>query len=293
MKLAVLSLLLSGAAAFTVPQAPAFSTRLFEEAEAAEEVEVAAPVEAAPTYECISKEAVLAAPNTIEVGRVWDPLGLAENAGPETLAWYRHAEVKHGRVAMAAFVGWWVVGAGIRLPGQLATDLDFASIPSKGLEAWDAVPGWGKVQMLLFAGLIEFHDELFHSRRGTHYLRGGIPGKVSLMKIFWRSLTLYIAFFINFSFNIVINFDSLLYRTWFQDFTIPLDSPTRSLKRPRQRDVTVRSRMDVLLCLELPDSTRLSQSRDPFPFSLHANQLISENARLTMTISPYRGLRPV
>lgn len=177
MKLAVFSLLLSGAAAFTIPQAPAFSTRLFEEAEAAEEVEVAAPVEAAPAYECISKEAVLASPNTIEIGQLWDPLGLAENAGPETLAWYRHAEVKHGRVAMAAFVGWWVVGAGIRLPGQLATDLDFASIPSKGLEAWDAVPGWGKVQMLLFAGLIEFHDELFHSRRGTHYLRGGIPGK--------------------------------------------------------------------------------------------------------------------
>jgi hypothetical protein len=29
----------------------------------------------------------------------------------------------------------------------------------------------------LFAGLIEFHDELFFSKRGTHYLKGGIPGK--------------------------------------------------------------------------------------------------------------------
>lgn len=53
----------------------------------------------------------------------------------------------------------------------------FASIPSKGIEAWDAVPGIGKVQMLLFAGLIELHDELFFSRRGDHYLRGGTPGK--------------------------------------------------------------------------------------------------------------------
>ncbi len=176
MKLAVLSLLLSGATAFTVPQAPAFSTKLFEEAEAVEEV--AAPVVEEPTYECISKEAILASPNTIEFGSVWDPLGLADQAGEETLAWYRHAEVKHGRVAMAAFVGWWAVGSGLRLPGALSSEIDFASIPSKGLEAWDAVPGWGKVQMLLFAGLIEFHDELFHSRRGTHYLRGGIPGKV-------------------------------------------------------------------------------------------------------------------
>ena len=32
--------------------------------------------------------------------------------------------------------------------------------------------------MLLFAGLIEFHDELFYSRRGTHYMKGGVPGKV-------------------------------------------------------------------------------------------------------------------
>lgn len=80
---------------------------------------------------------------------------------------------------MAAFVGWWAVAAGARIPGELAFGVDFASLPSKGLDAWDAVPGWGKVQMLLFAGLIEFHDELFHSRRGTHYMKGGIPGKVS------------------------------------------------------------------------------------------------------------------
>jgi hypothetical protein len=98
----------------------------------------------------------------------------------ETLAWFRHSEVKHGRVAMAAFVGWWAVGAGLRFPGELAHGLAFSSIPSKGLEAWDAVPGWGKAQLLLFAGLIEFHDEIFHTKRGEggHYLRGGIPGKV-------------------------------------------------------------------------------------------------------------------
>ncbi|KAL3893690.1 MAG: hypothetical protein SGARI_007999, partial [Bacillariaceae sp.] len=78
---------------------------------------------------------------------------------------------------MAAFVGWCVTGAGVRFPGELAHGLSFSDIPSKGLEAWDAIPGWGKAQMLLFAGLIEFHDELFFSRRGTHYMRGGTPGK--------------------------------------------------------------------------------------------------------------------
>ena len=151
--------------------------------EAAEEEAAPAPAPAAPTYTCMSREAILAEPNTIEFGQKWDPLGLSDLGSDETIAWFRHAEVKHGRVAMAAFVGWWAVGAGLRLPGELATGLDFASIPSKGIEAWDAVPGWGKAQMLLFAGLIEFHDELFHSRRGDHYLRGGVPGKVSISYI--------------------------------------------------------------------------------------------------------------
>ncbi|KAL9188454.1 hypothetical protein ACHAXT_006832 [Thalassiosira profunda] len=125
----------------------------------------------------LSKEQILSEPDTTEFGGVWDPLGLAEIGSDETIAWYRHAEIKHGRVAMAAFVGWWAVGAGLRLPGELAYGVNFADIPSKGLEAWDAVPGWGKAQMLLFAGLIELHDELFFSRRGTHYMRGGTPGK--------------------------------------------------------------------------------------------------------------------
>ena len=189
MKLSLLTFAaLAGASSAFVPApqanvarvaAPAF---MAEEEPAAEEAEEAAPAPApaAPTYTCMSREAILAEPNTIEFGQKWDPLGLSDLGSDETIAWFRHAEVKHGRVAMAAFVGWWAVGAGLRLPGELATGIDFASIPSKGLEAWDAVPGWGKAQMLLFAGLIEFHDELFHSRRGEggHYLRGGVPGKV-------------------------------------------------------------------------------------------------------------------
>lgn len=129
---------------------------------------------------CLSREKILSEPDTTEFGKIWDPLGLAEMGSDETIAWYRHAEVKHGRVAMAAFTGWWAVGSGLRFPGELAHGLDFSSIPSKGLEAWDAVPGWGKAQMLLFAGLIELHDEIFFSRRGTHYMKGGTPGKVCI-----------------------------------------------------------------------------------------------------------------
>ncbi len=125
-----------------------------------------------------TREEILSSPNTIEFGKVWDPLGLADLGGDETISWFRHSEVKHGRICMAAFVGWWAVAAGSHFPGQLSYGIDFESLPTKGLEAWDAVPGWGKAQMLLFAGLIEFHDELFASKRDTHYMRGGTPGKV-------------------------------------------------------------------------------------------------------------------
>jgi hypothetical protein len=124
-----------------------------------------------------TKAEILKEPDTTEFGKVWDPLGLADLGSDATLSFFRHSEVKHGRIAMAAFVGWWVTGAGIRLPGELAPGLDFASIPSKGLDAWEAIPGWGKAQFLILAGLIEFHDELFFSTRGTHYMKGGIPGK--------------------------------------------------------------------------------------------------------------------
>lgn len=133
---------------------------------------------APPPVTCVTKEEILSEGASIELGNnIWDPAGLADLGGDSTLAWFRHSEVKHGRVAMAAFVGWWAVGAGLHFPGQLAEGLPFDSIPKTGLDAWDAVPGIGKVQMLLFAGLIEFHDELFFSRRGDHYMRGGTPGK--------------------------------------------------------------------------------------------------------------------
>jgi hypothetical protein len=51
---------------------------------------------------CISKSEILKSPDTTEMGKIWDPLGLAEIGSDETLAWFRHSEVKHGRVAMAA-----------------------------------------------------------------------------------------------------------------------------------------------------------------------------------------------
>ena len=50
---------------------------------------------------CVSKETVLSEPDTTEFGGIWDPLGLADIGSDETIAWYRHSEIKHGRVAVS------------------------------------------------------------------------------------------------------------------------------------------------------------------------------------------------
>ena len=176
---ALILVTIASAAAFAPTSVTRSSRVLFMADDEADEAKEAAPAPAPPASKCISKEEILKEPNTIEFQQVWDPFNLANLGSDETLAWFRHSEVKHGRIAMAAFVGWWAVAAGVTLPGDLSYGVPFSSLPKEGLAAWDAVPGWGKAQMLLFAGLIEFHDELFFSRRSTHYLKGGIPGKVS------------------------------------------------------------------------------------------------------------------
>merc|ERR1711903_358075 len=64
----------------------------------------------------------------------FDPLGLSKSASDETLAWYRAAEIKHGRVAMAAFLGCVVNGLGLEFPGAIDVNGDtFASMGSTKL----------------------------------------------------------------------------------------------------------------------------------------------------------------
>jgi len=109
---------------------------------------------------------------TEEVGfKVFDPLGLSDLCpyGSMEFEWLRTAEIKHGRVCMAAFVGWLVSELGITFPGNLATGLKFADV-GVGLGAWDNVPAAGKAQIFLAAGLIEAANEM----KKPHYLNGGM-----------------------------------------------------------------------------------------------------------------------
>lgn len=100
----------------------------------------------------------------------FDPLGLSNVGSDETLAWFRAAELKNGRVAMLATTGYIVQAAGFHFPGMLSSDVSFESLSSmKPFDAWDAVPDAGKAQIL---GTI-FVAELATESQGTHYMKGG------------------------------------------------------------------------------------------------------------------------
>jgi hypothetical protein len=75
----------------------------------------------------------------------FDPLNLATLGSDATLAWFRAAELKNGRVAMLATTGYLVQAAGIHFPGMLSKDVSFESLSTmKPLDAWCAVPAAGK-----------------------------------------------------------------------------------------------------------------------------------------------------
>ena len=154
----IAALALSGAAAYVAPVAPKATTALNSKAE----------LEA------------LAMSNTDALGQsmgFWDPLGLADGdfwgLGNEgTIGYLRHAEIKHGRVAMAAFLGY-MAGATELVSGP------HKILPYRGFEPgltppeqWDAIPLYGKLQILVIVGMLESYGEIL----APHYTKGGLPG---------------------------------------------------------------------------------------------------------------------
>jgi len=107
-------------------------------------------------------------------GEIWDPLSISDSVSDEALMWFRAAELKHGRAAMLACVGYITGAAGITFPGDLANGVSFASVNADGVfNAWGNVPVEGKLQILLLIFALEFATE----SKKPHYMRGGVPGK--------------------------------------------------------------------------------------------------------------------
>ena len=128
-----------------------------------------------------------------------DPLNIInEETAPETIGWWRHAEIKHGRIAMAAFVGYAAHANGIHFPWNIQQPLNlwgpdnaianlptisFADIAAAGSppDMWDAVPTAGKAQIFAVIAFLEAYGETSMALEAdgqTHYVRGGKPVRV-------------------------------------------------------------------------------------------------------------------
>jgi len=110
----------------------------------------------------------------------YDPLNLAAwnlygKGDDATVGFLRHAEIKHGRVAMAAFVGYIVQANGFKFPWEPFASISSTSPP----EQWDALPDAAKLQIILFVGFLEVYSEhsfILEKQGQKHYMKGGKPG---------------------------------------------------------------------------------------------------------------------
>merc|ERR1719230_418959 len=118
--------------------------------------------------------------------KVWDPLNLATMGSEETLKFFRHAELKHGRVAMAAMVGLLFHINHIHFPGMLSPTfgVSFESLSAMGpFEAWNAIPLLGQIQILWTIAGLEHASECLNP--DGHYTTTGTPGDLKFLKRFW------------------------------------------------------------------------------------------------------------
>ncbi len=117
-----------------------------------------------------------------------DSMGLSQgdfyDMGEEaTVGFLRHAEIKHGRVAMAAFVGYCVQSNFIfpwpqHLDGTTGPSPDFS--PE---QQWDMIPEAAKWQIFGLIGLLELWDETGGGSVG-HYMKGRKPGQYPSLQVF-------------------------------------------------------------------------------------------------------------
>jgi len=118
----------------------------------------------------------------------YDPLNLVDadfyGMGQDaTIGFLRHAEIKHGRVAMAAFVGY-CIQSNWHFPWPQSLDGSaFPSIDLSPEQQWDAIPAGAKWQILTVLGALEIWDEA-SGGTGQHYMKGRKPGQYPSFKLF-------------------------------------------------------------------------------------------------------------
>jgi hypothetical protein len=120
---------------------------------------VASAAAFAPVSKVVTKTSLAASPYEAELGVIkptgfFDPLGLSSNIDPDTFAQYRAAELKHGRVAQLAVLGY-IVPEVYRFDFDIAPGLPCSEVPN-GVAALDAIPSLGWAQIVFFIGAVDY-----------------------------------------------------------------------------------------------------------------------------------------
>jgi len=85
----------------------------------------------------------------------YDPLGLVADGDEAKFDRLRYTELKHGRVAMLANVGYLIGKSGLCFPGNIALDGTKFSDVGGGFDALANIPAGGFAQIFLLAGFLE------------------------------------------------------------------------------------------------------------------------------------------
>lgn len=166
MKLAIFSTLLAAAAAFTPSTTSSSKTALS-----------ATPAD----LEALAKKANPA------VG-FYDPLSLADKdfwgkGNEATIGFLRQSEIKHGRIAMFAFVGYCVQSNFVFPWAQTLAGAPHPSADLSPEAQWDAVPLGAKWQIFAVISALELWDECGGGSL-PHYMNGRKPGQYPSFQLF-------------------------------------------------------------------------------------------------------------
>eukprot|EP00933_Yihiella_yeosuensis_P011982 TRINITY_DN11994_c0_g3_i2.p1 TRINITY_DN11994_c0_g3~~TRINITY_DN11994_c0_g3_i2.p1 ORF type:complete len:325 (-),score=97.73 TRINITY_DN11994_c0_g3_i2:115-1041(-) len=98
----------------------------------------------------------------------WDPVGYTRDGNVETFKRRRETELKHGRVAMIACIGY-IVPEYFKWPGMLSPSngISFEDVPN-GLAAISKVPSFGWTQVVAFAGYQELFNFKYNGTPGDY-----------------------------------------------------------------------------------------------------------------------------
>jgi len=181
MKTVALLSLLCTAEAFNAPFAKLSSTKLSSsvtsEETAAPEPKLEPPKPSGDDIALDNLKAIATASNPVL--NYYDPINLVGakflDTQSETIGWLRHAEIKHGRVAMAAFVGYCVQASGL----NWGSGGPWPTVASPEAQ-WDALPNTLKWYVILAVGFAELIDEA--DSEGHYTLGGRDPGRIGLFQ---------------------------------------------------------------------------------------------------------------